>query len=66
MLGICFSGPFCVCATIFIATFKSLSPFIKGFKSFNSLNLPLYCSSKFLLYPKKSGVQTAPYFFAIS
>ena len=63
ILGICWSGPLLVLATIFIATFKSLSPLLIGFKSFNSLNLPLYWSSRSLLYPKKSGVQTASYLF---
>ena len=46
-------------AICFIAINKSLSPVLTGFKLSSSLILPLYCNSKLLLYPKKSGVHTA-------
>ena len=42
-------GPFPDLATDSIAFLRSLSPFLIGFKFFNSLILPRYCSSSFLL-----------------
>ena len=66
MLGCCSSGPIPVFEINFKALNNSLSPLFIGFRSLSCLIRPLYCNSKFPLYAKKSGVQTALYILATS
>jgi len=65
ILGICSDGPNPVLATCFIASNKSRLTFSAAVSFREASNLPLYCNFKSRLKPKKSGVQTAPYSFAI-